>query len=330
MNFGTPQLNSLTEATGAAKLLESVLIDHPQPWMNDCFGSLVIQAVTLLRGHADSRWTLRYVVRWGKEERTLIAKFYVRDRSDVARLLSEISKSGLGSNQTMQIPTLVAYVDELRLLIMEEVAGDSVRTLLRQGQAGVGEKAARWLAAFHASPIPLPANVRLLCPVVRARRWAQALTVNVPCLNLRSSRLLDVLIRAKPPWPPALYVTHGDFGISHMYVSESVTSVIDWDAWGVGDCAEDAGRFLASLYHFIARDPERNQGALLEAQEFTRSFQERVPLSQHSLSFYEALACLRTAARVSVNCNPRRVRYAENLLSHAEQALKNEMSSMIN
>lgn len=322
MNFGIPQLSSLTDATDAAKLLESVLTDHPQPWMDNCCGSLAIQSVTLLRAHTDSRWTLRYVVRWGTEERILIAKFYVRDRSDVARLLLGIFNSGLGSHQAMQIPTLVAYVEELRLLIMEEVSGDSVRTLLRQGQAGVGEKAARWLAAFHSSLMPLPVNARLSCPSVRAYRWTQALSVNVPCLHFRSSRLLDVLIRMKPPWPSALYVTHGDFGISHMYISESVTTVIDWDAWGVGDCAEDAGRFLASLYHFIARDPERNQSVLLEAQEFARSFQEHVPLSQYSLAFYEALACLRTAARVTMNCKPRRIRYAEALLAHAEQALK--------
>ncbi len=97
--------------------------------------------------------------------------------------------------------------------------------------------------------------------------------------------------------------------------------MIDWDAWGVGNREEDAGRFLASLRHLAAREPARRGAVDQEAEAFARTYHTAVPLAAGSLAFYEALACLRTATRLMAAGSPRRGRRAEALLVAGEPAL---------
>ncbi len=317
-----PQLSRLTRAAEVARLLGTVLIAGPQSWMVCSHGLVNVQAVTVLRGHPGSRWTLRYAIRRGEAEITIIAKVYARDRSDVATTLSVLRGRGLGLGQPMQVAAPIAYIPTLRLLLLEEASGETARTALLRGQGGIGEKIAYWLAAFHAAAAaPLSAPYLQRDPLIKARRWAQALGANVPALGREARNLLAALVEAKPAWlaPPRL--VHGDFSASHVYLAAETTTVIDWDGWKVGDCAEDAGRFIASLHHFAARDPERNEAVTQTARTFARTYQAAVPMARGSLAFYEALACLRTAARLTANIAPHRLHHAEALLAAGERAL---------
>lgn len=316
-----------THPADAAKLLHAVLTDHPQSWMASSEGPLDVQATTVLREHTGSRLALRYAIRWGKVERILIAKFYARDRSDVASTLSSLLTRGFGPGQPMQVPTLIAYVPEIGLLLMEEAPGQTARVALRHGQSGIGERTAQWLAAFHAAATPLPAAYQLREPVSRARRWAQRLNVNAPALGAEAHYLLAALIDAQPAWPPQPRLVHGDFSISHVYVAAETTTVIDWDSWAVGDCAEDAGRFMASLHHLTARDPERYICSRQAARSFAQTYLALVPMARQSLAFYEALACLRTATRLTARLVPRRVRYAQAMLAAGTLALTRACTS---
>jgi len=316
-----PQLSRLTRPPEAARLLGAVMMGRPQPGTARGEGLLDVRAVTVLRGHPGSRWTLRYAVRRGVEEHTFIAKVYARDRGDVAATLSALRRAGFGPGQRMQVAAPIAYAPSLRLLLLEEAPGDTARAALRRGQAGVGERTARWLAAFHAASPPLPAAYRLRDPLIKAQHWARALGAGAPALADGARRLLAALAEARPAWPAPPHLVHGDFSASHVYLTAETTTVIDWDAWSVGDCAEDAGRFLASLHHLAARDPERHGAVTQEMRAFAQTYRVAVPLAGRSLAFYEALACLRTAARLTADGKPRRVRHARALLAAAERAL---------
>jgi hypothetical protein len=309
-----------TRSANAAQLLNTVLTGHPQPWMAGSRGPVEVRSATVLRAHAGSRLALRYAIRWGRAERALIAKFYVRDRSDVARTLASLIGQGLGPDQSMQVAAPIAYVPEIDLLLMEEAPGLSAREALRHGQSGVGERTAQWLAAFHAAA-PLPAAYGLREPVCRARRWAEKLNRSAPALAPQTRHLFATLAATQPDWPPEPCLAHGDFSISHVYLAAQTTIVIDWDSWTVGDCAEDAGRFMASLHHLAARDPERYRCADREAQAFAQTYLSLVPMARHSLAFHEALACLRTAARLVTGAVPHRIRYAQVMLAAGMQAL---------
>ncbi len=284
---------------------------------------LDVQAVAVLRGHPGSRWTLRYTVRprkGGSATSTLIAKVYARDRSDIARTLVTLRERGLGSGQPMQVNAPVAYLPVHRVLLLEHAPGETARAALRRGQDGVGDKAARWLAALHAVPAPLPVGYRLRDPLAKARRWARVLDADAPPALARAGhRLFVALAGAQPPWPPATpRIVHGDFGASHVYLAGEVTTVIDWDAWRIGDGAEDAGRFLASLHRIAARNPERGGVVAREVRAFAHAF----PADRHGLAFYESLECLRRATLLIKSGEQRRVRDAELLIAAGEWALE--------
>ncbi len=318
-----PQLSRLTRPLEAARLLEAALTTGPRPWMAQGEGVLDVRTVTVLRSHPGSRWTLRYAVRRrGGAESSLIAKVYAHDRSDVATVLSALRARGLGCGRPMQANAPIAYLPTLRLLLLEEAPGETARVALRRGQGGIGERAARWLAAFHAAAAPLPAAYRLRDPLAKARRWAQALDADAPTLGREASRLLAALAAAQPAWPPAApRVVHGDFGASHVYLAAETTTVIDWDGWRVGDCAADAGRFLASLHRIAARDPARREAMAQEIQAFARTYQTAVPAARRDLAFYEALSCLRKAARLAKGGAPTELGRAGALIAAGERAL---------
>jgi Phosphotransferase enzyme family len=330
-----PQLARLTRAPEAARLLEAALTTAigPRPWVARG-GPPVVREVAVVCGHPGSRWTLRYtVVRpprgdgGSAAESTVFAKVYARDRGDVASLLWALRERGQGQGRPMQVNASIAYLPALRVLLLEQAPGETARAALRRSRGGIGERAARWLAAFHAAPAPLPAAYRMGDPLAKAHRWARALDGAPrapPALGRGARRLLAALARAQPPWPPAApRVVHGDFGASHIYLAAETTTIIDWDAWRVGDGAEDAGRFLASLRRIAARDPERGGTVTREARAFVETYRAAVPAAEaHGLAFYEALACLRKAARLAAaGGDRRRLRHAEALVGAGEQAL---------
>ncbi len=323
-----PQLSRLLRAAEASSLLEALLaVAPPRPWAaRGGEGPLEVQHVVVLRSHPGSRWTLRYIVRprGGKgAASTVIAKVYARDRGDVAAVLSALRDRDFGAGRPMQANAPIAYLPQLRTLLLEEAPGETARSALRRGVGGVGERVARWLAAFHAASAPLPATYHLRDPLTKARHWARALDARAPtalCREVR--RLLALLAQAQPPWPPASpRLVHGDFGASHLYFTTETTTVIDWDAWRVGDGAEDAGRFLASLHRMAARDAGRRGAAEREALAFAQAYRTADPAGGHGLAFYEALACLREAARLAKRGDRRRTRHAGRLLAAAASAV---------
>lgn len=313
-----PHLRRLTSPPEAERLLNAALGERELAWSPGDAGPLRVQAVTVLRGHAGSRWTLRYAVCRGTEERTLIGKVYAGDRRDIPDLLHALRAHGLGAGQPAQVPAPVAYLPEWRLLLVEEAPGVPARTALRRGDPGTLERVAGWLAAFHAAPVAPPAGRRPRDPLRRARRWVRALGDHAPALKGAARELLAALEDRQPPRPPRPHLVHGDFSVSHVYVAPEVATVIDWDSWEAGDGAEDAGRLLASLHHLAARRPERYAEV---PGTFARLCRELVPAAREGLSFYGALSCLRTAKRLAAGGVPHRAAHAGTLLADGRRLL---------
>jgi aminoglycoside phosphotransferase (APT) family kinase protein len=153
-------------------------------------------------------------------------------------------------------------------------------------------------------------------------RATHTLSADVPALSGAAHRLLAALAAVQPAWPAPPHLLHGDFSASHVYLAASTTTVIDWDSWEVGDCAEDAGRFLASLHHLAARDPQHRGAAGQAAAMFARTYQAALPRAGQRLAFYEAWACLRKAAWLAADGRSDHRRHAEVLLGAGERVLR--------
>jgi len=316
-----PQLRLLSSAPYVARLLGTALAGGPYAGLIRGDGRVDVRAVTVLRGHPGSRWTLRIDIHRGIRDAAIFAKVYARDRTDIASTLATLRSRGLGAGRSMQVSAPLAYLPTLHLLLLEEAPGEPARTALRGGEKGIGSRVATWLAAFHAAAPPVTMAIPERHPLKRARRWAQALGSNVPVLERSTRRLLAALAEAAPAWTELPRLVHGDFNASHVFLGAETTTVIDWDAWSVGDCAEDAGRFSASLRHLAVRRSRCGGPSAGSACEFAEGFQAAVPESRRNFSFYEALACLRTAARLSAARTSQARHDAELVVAIGQRAL---------
>jgi aminoglycoside phosphotransferase (APT) family kinase protein len=122
----------------------------------------------------------------------------------------------------------------------------------------------------------------------------------------RWCRLLETIERSVvPSWnnvaadlratqPPALAgaVVHGDFRLGNMLASGgTITAVIDWEIWTVGDPRVDLGWFLVNADPDTYRRPTRYAGTLPSLSELAAIYGD-VP----DLAWFKALACFKSAA----------------------------------
>lgn len=242
------------------------------------------------------------------------AKVYARNDEAIARTLSTVERAGFGDDSPQRISTLLMADPTLHLLLYKKAPG---RPLHHSSTAQLPEAAAhaaQWLGRFHASTIPLPASYALHDPMAAAKRWcARILTSNVtsaPTLHDDASRVLAALAQAQRPWPPTVRLLHGDFSVTHVYLASDVTSVIDWDSARPGDPAEDAGRFVASLYDLVARQHPLAQSAGAAVTRFRTEYARTQPTVAEALPFFIAWACLRKASRLTLRPAPRQERAA--------------------
>lgn len=318
-----PHLHRFTHAREATTLLRTALASTQPGTAPSRTAALDVRAVTVLRSHPGSRWTLRYDVRWGGADRTIIAKVYVRDRSDVAATLRTLRRSGFGAGERTQVPALLAYVPALHVLLQDEAPGDTVRAAMQRGQIEGAERTARWLAAFYVARLALPAAYTLHAPLTKARQWTQQVCADAPVLAKQARHVLAALTERQPAWPPPVpHLVHGDFSAAHVYLTAGTTTVIDWDSCSVGDGAEDAGKFLASLHHLAARKFVPHDTVAQATTLFTQTYRAAAPRAAEHVAFYEALQCLRTAKRLAAHRTPHHLHHARVLLAAGAHALR--------
>lgn len=273
-----------------------------------------VRAVKRLRLHPGSRCTFLYtVVGWPEAE--CIAKVYAHEHPSATQVLASLLAAGFAAPGHYRVPEVIAELPALSMALLRVAPGRSLADLLREGDLDAAARAGEWLGAFHAAPIPLPTVYALHDPLTHAARWTRRIARHLPALADRTIVLHTALAHTRPPWPgDAPRLIHGDFGAAHVFVAAEATTVIDWDSCRAGDPAEDAGRFVASLWHLAARG-RLTQGDATDAERrFRDAYLAAQPPSAVRLPFYAALACLRKAARLAQH-GERQRHHAEVLLA---------------
>lgn len=271
-----------------------------------------VRAVQRLRLHPGSRCTFLYSVE-GWPEAECIAKVYARSQPPTTQTLASLQAAGLTAPGRQRVPEVIAELPALRLVLLRVAPGRSAAELLREGALDALARAGEWLGAFHAAPIALPTAYTLRDPLAQAARWSGRNARHAPAPADRAIALHARLLDARPPWPAEARLIHGDFGAAHVFVAAETTTVIDWDSCRAGDPAEDAGRFVASLWHLAARERISRDDAAAAEWCFRDAYAAAQPQTAARLPFYAALACLRKAARLA--------RHGERERYHAEVLL---------
>ena len=269
--------------------------------------------VEVLRYKPGKRCTLRYrlgnVGSFGRPtgQRSLIGKIY-EDEDQAERVYSamrELTRRGFGPDATdgIRIPQPLGYIDRLRMVLMEDVAGTPLAGHLSSPQLDDHlAMVARALVKIHHCPVPIEKEWDADDQVSRLKRAVSAITAVRPDLAEaldRCLRRIKDLSDDLPAYEPVL--VHGSLYPKEVLLSGRELTIVDLDKISLSDPALDVGNFLAhivwsGLHLAWPADLERSH-----ALTFLSTYREEIAAAlMQRIDFYYRSCLLRIACRVSL------------------------------
>ncbi|OBK25590.1 acyl-CoA dehydrogenase [Mycobacterium asiaticum] len=191
------------------------------------------------------------------------------------------------------------------LFVMSWVDGSSLEPLFDSDGAAatavVAERfrrAAAVMAQLHR--IPLTALGLEREPGVAAdaevERWCRALETVDAALAPGWRDVSRALTNSVPaPLPHALI--HGDFRLGNLLaVEDTITAVVDWEIWSVGDPRVDVGWFLINSDPRTYRRATPYVGNTPDVDELASIYQAALGVRAPDLGWFQALACFKSVA----------------------------------
>ena len=205
----------------------------------------------VLKGHRD-RCTFDSAVETEKGWRSVIAKVYAADRSDVFRMMSAVVDAGFGPQDEFAIPRPLAYLTSLNVLMEEKVEGTQAMEIFQTGdhdeQVETARRCGTWLARFHARA---PGQGRTTGPedmLAKCRLWATPIREFGGPLAQKADTLLRKVESCVPPMDTVeACAGHGSYMPEHVILSGRRTVTIDLDEYDIADPARDVAWFIISL-----------------------------------------------------------------------------------
>lgn len=231
-----------------------------------------------------------------------------RDVLRQARLLAALADSPVpvprvlweDAGQPPQVPPL---------FVMERVDGVSFEPLFDLGShedpavvADAARSAARTLAALHSVD---PAAVDLsgepvIGPAEEIERWCRLLRTVDPSLAPGWEDVAGRLAATVPPArPPA--IVHGDFRLGNLLrVGSTITAVVDWEIWSLGDPRVDLGWYLANADPATYRRPTPFVASFPSPDELAAVYAGARGEEPPAMRWFQALACFKSTATWSL------------------------------
>jgi hypothetical protein len=232
-------------------------------------------------------------------ERRFYAKVY-RDEGkgqQTHQALRALWKEARANGEGFTVARPLAYLSDLRALILEEAPGSSLEEILlgERDPTAALRRVARALAAFNQGDAPATTQRHLLADQVavleRARRllgWA------CPHLRVEVESIIEGVLAGLEEVP--LGPTHRDLKPDHIFVDGELTIFIDLDSLARADPVLDPAYFLARLAAMPALFPTPRQRARAVAREFAEEYFAHVPGEwQERLPFHYAGTLLEVA-----------------------------------
>jgi streptomycin 6-kinase len=232
-------------------------------------------------------------------ERRFYAKVY-RDEGrgqQTHQVLRALQKQACTNGEGFTVARPLAYLSDLRALILEEAPGRPLdEILLREGDPTEAvRRVAQALAAFNQGDTPETTRPHLLADQVavleRARRllgWA------CPHLRVDVESIIEGVLAGLQEVP--LMPTHRDLKADHIFVDGERTIFIDLDSFAKADPVLDPAHLLARLSAMPALFPVPRHRARAAAREFAEEYFSHVPGAwQDRLPFHYAGTLLEVA-----------------------------------
>jgi aminoglycoside phosphotransferase (APT) family kinase protein len=159
-------------------------------------------------------------------------------------------------------------------------------------------EAARLLRLLHdAGPVPgePPATA-----AGELERWSRTMHAVPAGLRPGAEDLLRLLADDVPDDLPPVLV-HGDFRLGNILArGATVTAVIDWEIWTVGDPRVDVGWFLTNADPETYRRQTRYVGLLPSARDLSEIYTEALGRDVNDVEWFRALASFKSTATWSL------------------------------
>lgn len=282
---------------------------------------------TVLKCHPGRRCAFQVTWKAGDSCRELIGKVYTEECPNVFEVMAAMRRKGFDDDSEFSIPQPVAYLRNLRLLLVAKVKGAHAAQIFLEGDAQEREMAAKrsaqWLARFQTLrgiPGGILSSLKMLR---RSSRTYKGLVEGCPSLERKAQRLFEGL---EPAWESLLDIPmvpgHGDFVPAHVFLGDGRVITVDWDSFTLSDPSRDVARFLLG----IRRLAERHLGSIRALDSCAEIFLDTYLAegNKHvakNLPFHMAALCLRQAKRFVRRRRPRWQERAEALLDEGLRAL---------
>jgi len=205
-----------------------------------------------LKCHIHHRCTFEIALKTEAGWRSVIAKVYLTDRSDLFQSMDAVRGAGFGPEaEVLDSPTPRLRALRARLLV-EKVPGRSSKEIFLRGNADehrtAAERSGRWLARFHAAAPKISAARERSDEFARYRRWRDQIAgFGERCLRSRPSGSSGSSKLPHPRQHHSYSAGHGSYIPEHVILSGRRTTTIDLDECDVADPGRDLAWFVVSL-----------------------------------------------------------------------------------
>jgi aminoglycoside phosphotransferase (APT) family kinase protein len=233
------------------------------------------------------------------------------------RVLEAAAEAGV------KVPQPLAYLGELggrEAFAMERVEGETIgRRIVRDPPPGLGLELAEELAKIHAIPLDRLAFLRAGDVLARFEHELDLVGEPHPALEYGLWWL-----REQRPAPLADVVSHGDFRIGNVVVSErGLVALLDWEFAHLSDPREDLGWPIVRAWRFGADD--RRLGGVGELAPYLERYAELTgrAIGEEELYWWEVFGNVKWA----VGCLNQSRRHLSGLDRSVEYAVLGRMAA---
>jgi len=202
-----------------------------------------------------------------------------------------------GSTNGFIVPQPVAYLDDHRALVQEEVTGPSLAAVIlgREDPSPVMDRVAGALARFHRTAVVPAASRGTTYLLAEIRRAAALVSWVRPSLTDAAlsvvARVSEGLDEAQP------LTTHGDLKPEHILLSGEGVTFLDLDSFSGSDPVVDVGSMVARLAGMALRHPAMAAPIEASSRAFADAYFARVPaVRKRRFPLHVAGALLQEAA----------------------------------
>ena len=278
-----PGLSHAASALEAHQLLPQYVRLHPH--------RLHVEAV---RYRPATRAVLRHTAHWRRQSGGQVTLFVrVMRPASVDRLLAA---ADLAERSGFVIPRLAGCWPEGGVVWLARAPGETVRTLIRNGEAPEPHLLLDGLARLWEASAPQGAGRAL--DVGAAFRWNQRLLTQVLRDEETRERLRSVADSLRPfaeSWRPSA-LAHNDFYDDQLVLTpKGSLALVDFEETGPGDPLLDVGNMLAHL-HWMARFGIAPEACAAYRLRFRNAALERFDWDEHELALREAFALFRLSS----------------------------------